>query len=288
MAVGALGLAVTLGTALSWAGLDATRKALVAHVRPTVAVMWFSLAQVPAFGIWVALMEAPRLALDGYAGPGFGAIALHVVANVLLMRALAISPLSATIPFLSLTPVFTTAIAYGVLGQTPTAVQWVGIALVVVGALGVHARAGEAPWRSLLREPGSLMVIGVAVCWSLTANLDRLALEHASLPVHAAIQTAGVGVALLGWLAIRRVPLRVPRAGWPAFGGSVIFATAALALQLWAIQLVLVGLVETLKRAVGMTSSVVVGRFAFGEWIGVGKTIAILTMGVGTALVLLA
>ncbi|HJL19965.1 MAG TPA: DMT family transporter [Sandaracinaceae bacterium LLY-WYZ-13_1] len=287
MAVSALGLAVALGSSACWAGLDATRKALVRSVPPAAAAMWLSLAQVPGFAAWAAAGGELRFELAPYALPGFGALGLHVVANVLLMKALSVSPLSATIPFLSFTPVFTSALAFFVLGERPSLWQWGGVALVVLGALFVNATPGEPPWRSLRRERGSLMMIGVAGCWSLTANLDKMALDHASLPVHATVQTAGVGLALLGYLLVRRAPLGMPRRAWPSFAGSVLFATGALALQLWAIQLVLVGLVETLKRAVGMSSSVLVGRVAFGEAITGRRALAVAVMGAGTALALL-
>lgn len=287
MTIAALGLAVALGSSCCWAGLDATRKALVKRLAPVTAAMWLSLAQAPGFFAWAAASGGLRLELASYALPGFGALGLHVVANVLLMKALQLSPLSATIPFLSFTPVFTSLIAFGLLGERLGVGQWIGIALVVGGALLVNARPGESPWRALRREPGSLMVVGVAGCWSLTANLDKMALEHATLPLHAALQTGGVGLALLGWVLLRRAPLAVPRAAWPSFLGSVAFAAGALALQLWAIQLILVGLVETLKRAVGMTSSVLVGRVAFDEPITARKSVAIALMAGGTALVLL-
>ena len=121
----------------------------------------------------------------------------------------------------------------------------------------------------------------------LNTTLDKLALEHASKPVHALVQTGGVAVALLAWLLLRRAPLSVPRRAWPALGGSVAFAAGALALQLWAIQLLFVGIVETIKRAVGMTSSVVVGRIAFEETIHPSKLVAVALMIAGTVAVVL-
>jgi len=277
-----LGLGVALGGAACWAGLDATRKALVRDVPPAAAAMWLSLGQTPFFAL-ALLFEAELSA--GYWLPGLSALGLQVIANLLFMKAVQISPLSATIPFLSFTPVFTSLLAIPALGELPSGWQWGGIGLVVVGALALHAR-GDAPlWRRL--ETGSALMVGVSACWAFTANLDKLALEHASEPVHALVQTAGVGLALLGWLLVRRASIAVPRrARWP-LAASIAFGAGALALQLWAIQLLFVGIVETIKRAVGMTSSVLVGRVAFDEPLGVGKLVAVAIMIAGTIAVVL-
>lgn len=282
MTLSALGLAVALGGAACWAGLDATRKALVEDVPPALAAMWLSVGQAPFFA--VALVFDAQLQ-PGYWPPGLAALGLQVVANLLFMKAIHISALSATIPFLSFTPVFAAFVAIPLLGELPSGWQWAGIALVVVGAVSLHLR-GDAPlWRRL--DAGSAMMVGVSACWALSTTLDKLALEHASKPVHALVQTGGVALALLAWLLLRRAPLSVPRRAWPALGGSVAFAAGALALQLWALQLLFVGIVETIKRAVGMTSSVVVGRIAFEETIHPSKLVAVALMIAGTVAVVL-
>lgn len=282
MTLSALGLAVALGGAACWAGLDATRKALVRDVPPALAAMWLSVGQVPFFAVALAFDAQLQ---PGYWPPGLSALGLQVVANLLFMKAIHISALSATIPFLSFTPVFAAFVAIPLLGELPSRWQWAGIALVVVGAVSLHAR-GDAPlWRRL--DAGSAMMVGVSACWALSTTLDKLALEHASKPAHALVQTGGVAVALLAWLLLRRAPLSVPRRAWPALGGSVAFAAGALELQLWAIQLLFVGIVETIKRAVGMTSSVVVGRIAFEETIHPSKLVAVALMIAGTVAVVL-
>ena len=72
----------------------------------------------------------------------------------------------------------------------------------------------------------------------------------------------------------------------PALGLAVLAATAGLGLQLVAIQLTLVGIVEAVKRAVGMASAVAVGRLAFAEPITAGTLAAVLAMAAGVALLL--
>jgi drug/metabolite transporter (DMT)-like permease len=60
-----------------------------------------------------------------------------------------------------------------------------------------------------------------------------------------------------------------------------------LGLQFVALRLTLVGLVEALKRAIGMLFAVAVGRVVFGEPPTPGKVAAVLLMSAGVALIVL-
>jgi multidrug transporter EmrE-like cation transporter len=113
-----------------------------------------------------------------------------------------------------------------------------------------------------------------------------MALERAALPAHALVQTGGVGVVLAAWLICRRRigEVRAVRGARAPFLWAVAFATAAIGLQLLAIQSLFVALVESLKRAVGMAMSVVVGRVAFDERVDGFKWAAIALMAAGAYL----
>ena len=67
----------------------------------------------------------------------------------------------------------------------------------------------------------------------------------------------------------------------------VTVSVLALGLQLVAITRVWVGLVETLKRAVGSLLALVSGWLFFGEQIDLQQVLAVLLMGAGVGLVLL-
>jgi len=231
-------LAVTLSS-LGFAALDAARKALARQLRPVPLVALLALGQLPLFLLWLALAGDTRLAA-GYAAPASATIGLNVVANLLFIRAVHVSPLSVTIPFLSFTPVFSALLSLALLGEHPALAGWSGIGLVVAGALVVNLRwhAGVA---SLAHEPGSLMMTGVALLWSLAAVLDKRALAFADVPVHAAIQCAGVGLVLLLLLATRGRLGELRGAG--AVRGTLLLALVAagvgLAFQFVALRLTL-------------------------------------------------
>ncbi len=287
-----MGIALAVGAALAWAGLDASRKTLARDVAPTVLVAWLMLGQGLPFLVWSGIDG--RWLGPGYALPGLACLALNVLANVAFVQAVKLSPLSLTIPYLSLTPALTTLIAVPLLGELPAPQQLAGIGAVVAGAFLLHA-GGEGggvlgPIRAFVRERGSVLMTAVAMMWSATAALDKVALGHASVPAHALVQTAGVGGVLLVWLVWRgRLrELAAIRRRAPAYLLAVGFATAAVALQLFAIRVVMVALMETIKRAIGMTASVVVGRAMFREPITAAKIAAVALMAAGTAAITLA
>lgn len=275
-------------SAFCWSGLDALRKLLADRTGVIPQVVLISLGQTPIFVTW-ALLRGASVDIVPYALPGGMALGLNVLANVLFVRAVQISPLSLTIPFLSLTPVFASLAAMPMLGEVPRPLQWFGIALVVLGAFLLRAERGRSLIASLRAERGSLMMIAVALCWSITGSLDKLALQHATVAVHAIVQTSGVGLSLLLYLALRgRLgELRQLRSAGPLVFLMIAFAGGAMGLQLLAIKEIFVGLVETVKRAVGMVMSVALGRGIFGEPLTLKKWASITAMALGTVLLVM-
>jgi drug/metabolite transporter (DMT)-like permease len=278
--------AITLSS-LGFAALDALRKVLAGRVEPVPMAALLTIGQMPLFAAWALLARETHVSA-GYAVPGAATILLNVAANVLFLRAVQVSPLSLTIPFLSLTPVFSTLMASAVLGERPDGREAAGIALVVLGAFLVNLRRDRtSPVAALARERGSVMMVGVALIWSLTAVLDKRALAFADVPMHAAIQCAGVAAVLVVFLAARgRLgELRGVRAVQGVYALALAAAAVGLGLQFVALRLTLVGLVEALKRAIGMFFAVAVGRLAFEEAVTAGKLGGVALMSVGVLLI---
>lgn len=264
-----MGLVLAALSGLAWSGVDAFRKAL-AHERGPIAVVVLVLAgQLPIFGAWAALVDAfgaPTLDLRGYAPVGGATAALNLLANLAFTRALAIAPLSRTIPFLAFTPVFATLGAYVGLDEVPSPRQLAGVGAVVAGALALTF--GRAEGRPKLRfDRATALMLFVAGAWAISASLDKAALTHVPVPVHALFQTLTILLALGGLLAVKGglpelAPSRAVAGPWL---GAVVCMAAATGLQYLAISRVLVGLVETIKRAIGGLMALAVGRLAFGE-----------------------
>ncbi len=288
----ALSLAVVVACALAWSGFDLSRKALVERIAPTPLLLLLTAGQAPAFAAWAALDGWPGIGA-GYWAPALGSVALNVVANLAFLHAFQRAPISMTIPLLSLTPALTALFAVPLLGELPGPRHGAGIALVVAGAFLLNLAPGQrgdvvALLRAFARHPGSRLMLLVAICWSATPPLDKLALARASVPVHGLVLTTGVALAVLVVLVAqgRAGELRTVGRSPGLFLLSLATSCVALGLQLVAVRLVWVALVETLKRGLGNVLALVYGRFIFREAVGAAKVVAVALMGAGVALLL--
>jgi drug/metabolite transporter (DMT)-like permease len=109
---------------------------------------------------------------------------LEIAAMILYVKALKVSPLSLTLPFLSLTPVLLIGVSYLMLGENVSLRGSVGIAVLAIGGYTLHLheiRKGLwMPFKAIRREKGSLLMIAVAIIYSVTATLGKMAIEHSS------------------------------------------------------------------------------------------------------------
>lgn len=292
MTVSLTAVLVVAGVALAFSGLDVLRKLLAERVSPLPLMVLLSAGSLPVFFVWTTL-EGEWSASSAYVAPAVVSILLNVGANLAFLEAVRLSPLSLTIPYLSLTPVFATLLSVPLLGERPAAPQAVGIALVVAGAFWLQAPSGDrsslaAVWKALAKERGSLLMILTALCWSMAAPLDKLAI-HASSPLfHAVVMTAGLSVLGVAILASRSKlsELRVERATFGLVGFAIGLTAVGLILNFIALKLGWVGFVETFKRAMGSVLALVWGRLIFSEALSATKLIAVALMAAGVALIL--
>lgn len=299
MAVALGPLLILLAASLSSSGFDLFRKVLVRHLAPVPMVVLLALASVPLFGILLALQGGVTVAV-GYWLPAVGSVLLNIVANLTFLQSVRISPLSVTVPLLSLTPVFTTLLGFLLLGERPSGSVILGIALVVAGAFWLNlptreqavAQAGGRPvqpfWRAAAAQPGTWLMAGTALLMSCTIPLDKLAVGQANPPFHGLFLCAGIAVGSLAVLVAqgRTGELAGIHKGWGPFVLALVSSTLALGFQLVALKFILVSVVETVKRGVGNLMAVVLGRAVFGEALTGRKLGAVVLMAVGVALIL--
>lgn len=281
------GWLLAAGGGACFAALDAIRKRLVERVDTFSLLLVLSVGNSVVYAGWVAL-AGPRLDPGSYIVVGGPAVLFQLAANLLLLKALEVSDLSRTIPFLALTPVLSGLAGQVALSQLPSAVQWAGIASVSAGA-GLLAFVRSDGHGRMTLDRGSLMAIGTAVLWSITAALDKLAIDASSAAVHALLQALGITLILIVALAVRGDlhRLRELRGSWKGCLWAVAFGAAALAFQFMAIERIFVSLMETIKRATGAVSSLIVGRIWFHEAIDLPKLAAVVLIIVGTGLSLI-
>ncbi len=282
-----VGLLLVAATGILYALLDLSRKALAQRLALVPLLVWMTAGAVPLYAAW-ALVTVDRLPGQDYLLPGLGSTALNVVANLCFLRAVQVGSLGKTIPLLSLTPVLATVAAVPLLGEIPSPRQWIGIGMVVTGALVLGLIGAYGP-RSASDREGMAWMIVVAVLWSVTLPVDKLALRYSAPAIHGLVLHAGIAGCLLVvlWRRRRLSELRQARsAGW-LLAATVVCGAAALAAQLLALERVLAGFVETFKRCLGSVAALGFGAALLGERIGTGQATAVAIMAGGVAVLLL-
>ena len=283
---------LVLGCALAFSGADIFRKMLASWMRPVPLLFGLAGGMAPFFVVW-HLQQKGAPPTSAYWAPGLASTMINVAANLAFIEAVRRSPLSVTIPLLSLTPVFTSLVAIPLLGEVPDLRQWLGIGAVVIGAFWLNLGRGvpnmTLAWRAFLQEPGSRLMVGVALMWSLAMPLDKMAVGASSPSFHGIVLNVGVALALVV-LALMRGRLgefQDLRSRPGLLLAGVLLSVGALALQLLAIRLVWVGFVETMKRGVGSFLALLWGHLIFHEPLEAQRFVAVALMGVGVALILL-
>lgn len=288
-----LALIITIVSSLGWAIFDATRKALTQKI-PFLPLVWLlTLGQLPAYLVFV-VVQPGYLHLSEYLLPGILAAIFNILGNICFLISVQKTKLSHSIPMLAFTPLFTTIFGSLFLGENLIWLQIFGIILVCLGAFFLNG------WPLLLsflkKEPhdkdllqGIGLMIIVALLWSITVGLDKICLKNTTLAPHLLIQTLMTLLGLSPWFFFKRKQENLFIRDLPF--GLLIFSAAAVTIafstQLVAIQEIYVGLFEALKRSVGITASVILGRIFFQEEISWQKISSIGLLILGVVLTLL-
>ncbi|MHC4472795.1 MAG: EamA family transporter [Planctomycetota bacterium] len=194
-------------------------------------------------------------------------VPLEAAALYLYIHAIRVSPLSLTLPFLSLTPLFLILTAWIFLGEAADASGVLGILLVVAGSYLLNldgARGGRlAPFRAVLKEPGSRAMVIAALLYSLTAVLGKVLVAESGPVYFSAHYTVVMAVAMAP-LGLRRARASGNRARAPLILLSALFFSVMTVFHMLALPLVEVAYLISLKRFSGVIG-VVYGAAFFGE-----------------------
>ena len=288
-----VGILFSLATGLAIACYYTLNKKVTRAGNPLQIIFWIFVAHLPPIYVWAAL-EYP-LHLDWvYFLPGMGVLALTVVGNLLAIRALSLSPFSLMMPVMCLSPVFTSLIGIPVLQEWPTMLQWAGIIMAVIGILGLYAPP-ERPWDifsfwpGFFRERGAPSMALSALCWSLSAPMDKLALRHADPAFHASFVFSGLVVFLFIWLTLRQEWQTTPiqRSFWGVLAATGAAGASADILQLFALLHTNAGTFEAIKRVVSQVLALILAYVLFREPLTKPKLASIAIICVGVPMIVL-
>jgi len=223
--------------------------------------------------IFVALLYTfrPHFSFE----PGFWKIVIvllpfEVSAFLLFLKALKISPLSLTFPFLGLTPVFTIFFSRFLLGEKVSPIGIAGIAIIALGTylLNInHVKEGFlAPLKNIYREKGSLLMVIVALTYGATSVLGKKALLLSG-PLSFAAVYYGIFFLIFTPLALaeqRKVKVKFEKRDAFLFLGLGVSFAAAMLFHFNAVVLTNVSYMVSVKR-LSLVISVLYGGIIFHE-----------------------
>jgi drug/metabolite transporter (DMT)-like permease len=196
-------------------------------------------------------------------------IPVEITAIILYTRAIKISPLSITTPFLGLTPVFLIGTSYILTGDVPDKSGFIGIFLVAAGAYSLNIRQSKVgllePLRAIIKEKGSLLMVIVSILYSLTSVLGKIAAQNSSPAFFSLVYIAVIPVLLSPF-----VYLYAPRGAFknsfrnPNFILLGFFYGLMILCHLNAIVLVQAPYMISVKRF-SLIFSIIYGRLIFKE-----------------------
>jgi drug/metabolite transporter (DMT)-like permease len=258
-------LAVVTAVAFAFSGSYAKALSRRAHV---YVITWAMMTLALPWAAVLLVREGMPVIQPGFYKAALLSVVLNMVSVTLEVKALSLSPLSLTVPFLAFTPLFMLVTSLVVLGEAPDAKGVIGIVLVAVGAYAINlekVRGGLlGPIKAVAKEPGSRIMLLVALMWSVSAVYDKVAVVSSSPTFYTVFFSAAFGLLYAPALVhgLRKNPV-----GWPM--GLRLFLIGSICAvmilsQFAAMRLALASYVIAVKRS-GMLLSVVLGRVVFQE-----------------------
>lgn len=162
---------------------DVARKRALEKRELNAVTFWTRIAVTAVFAIalgWRVLSGRPVVIRGGIALFLFYLVldvGLITLVMWLYFRALQVSPLSLSVPFLAFTPVFLLGTGFVMLRELPPPLKILGVLLIVVGSLVMHrklfAYGWLAPVKAVINEKGSRYMLLVSLIFSITNPLDK-------------------------------------------------------------------------------------------------------------------
>lgn len=178
-----LWLILSLLTALAVSSQDAWTKKFFSHLTPYEMSVY---PVVYAFPLFIcAILFVPVPALDAvFLWTFLISIPLNGVGFVIYMKAIKISPLSLTVPYLAFTPGFMILTGYFFLDEMPNSWGIFGILIICAGSYILNIEPGKwsflSPLKAVFRETGSWLMLIDAFLFSFAAVIGKKGILHSS------------------------------------------------------------------------------------------------------------
>jgi len=261
------------------------------------ATLWIRIAVTVVFGLallWQIAtgapvgIHAPLLTFFAYLVLD---VALITIVMWLYFRALQVSPLSMSVPFLAFTPVFLIPSGFVMLGELPPPIKLLGVALIVVGSLAMHRKLFAIGWlapvKAIVQKKGSRYMLMVSFIFSITNPLDKKLVVMSDVFTEAFAYGLGLCIAFFVWGKLQHVDFAAAardNVKWISLAG--LSDAVSLLFQLGSYAYIAVVITVSIKRA-GIVLSVLAGWLFFHEKEITDKVIAAAVMFCGVLILYL-
>ncbi len=171
-------------TALSVSVHDAWVKKWFSHLTAYEMFVFPLLYSLPLTLISLLFVSVPTLDRIFYI-TFLISLPFNAVPFFMYIKAIKISPLSLTVPYLAFTPVFMIGTGFLMLNEVPDIWGIAGISAVCIGSYVLNIdpknRSFSDPLRAVFKETGSWMMLIVSFIFSISAVLGKIAILHSSV-----------------------------------------------------------------------------------------------------------
>jgi drug/metabolite transporter (DMT)-like permease len=255
-------------TAVFLATSDALTKRALAS-RDEYFVAWARLLfALPLLLTSLLFVEIPPLNKTFWTA-ALSAVPLEIAAIILYTKALKVSPISLTMPFLALTPLFLIVISYMIAGEKVSFSGGVGIFLMAVGSymLNLHKirLSFIEPVKAVMNEKGCVLMIIVAFIYSMTSSLGKVAISNSSPVFFGSFYFTILAVLFTPIALIKnRGKVRITRKDIAPLAAIGVTQALMIILHMTAMSMTKVAYMISVKRT-SLLFSVMYGYFLFKE-----------------------
>ena len=244
---------------------------------PLTLPLLIGLAQTSVGAVVLAAVRVPDEATWMAVGWALFSGALFGLSGQLLMRVLFLQEVSRTIPVIQSSPIFAGLIALTFLGESISAVQWVGMIATVTGAALLSLRTEGGGGTLFLNRSFYLLMLG-AILIAVANVTGKVAVDDLPIPFTHGLRMLSLGAVFLAF-NLRPAPWSEVRGFFTQRSSALLFvgtneliiANVGLLTLLWALSLGPVSLVTALMSARALfvvfysTAIALVWKGALGE-----------------------
>jgi uncharacterized membrane protein len=177
---------------------------------------------------------------------------LNVIAAFLFVQAVRHSDLSLVLPIVTLTPIFLLITSPLILGEFPKPLGLLGIIFTVAGSYVLNFSKRKAgilkPLTSTVKHKGPRSMLLVAFIWSISANLDKMALNNSNPILFAFSSAVGMVILLSIIMVYSKISFKRIFRNFSSLAPIGLSSGLSMLFQVFALSLTIVPNVISIKR----------------------------------------